>query len=181
MSNEEISEPESERGTLPVLHLSGTELSNSLRDRQTHRTWSTEATSQNGLIGDRSGRRLWANECDFLLAVVVSMVILNVIPDFDPLLKGVSFFFFYLLYFQVTEWLGATPAKWWFGLRVRSSNGNPASFGQIAIRTLCRVVEINPIFLGLFPAAVLVLFTRRHIRLGDWLAGTVVVRIEDLN
>lgn len=134
-----------------------------------------------GLIGDSSGRRLWASECDFLLAVIASMMLVIVLPNFDPLLKGLTFYVFFLLYFQLTEYFaGATPAKWWFGLRVRSVDGHKATFMQVAIRTAWRVLEINPIFMGAFPAAIFIAVTRRHVRLGDMMARTVVVRVENL-
>lgn len=155
-------------------------VTDAVRDRQSAGLNSRKSKPLEGLIADRSGRRLWANECDFLIAAVFAMTVVILLPDFDPLLKGLSFYLFFLLYYQITEYFGATPAKWWFGLCVRTINGGRASFSQIAIRTLFRVVEVNPIFLGLFPAALAVLCTRRHIRLGDWFAGTVVVRIEDV-
>jgi uncharacterized RDD family membrane protein YckC len=134
-----------------------------------------------GLFSDCSARRFWANECDFFLAAISAMMIVIVLPDFDPMLKGLSFYLFYLLYYQFTEYIGATPAKWWFGLCVRSLDGRRASFLQIGIRTLFRVLEANPLLLGFLPAGLFVLFTRRHVRLGDWLAGTVVIRTDYLN
>ncbi|MDB5346495.1 MAG: hypothetical protein JWP89_4872 [Schlesneria sp.] len=180
MSNEENSNAEDECVATPVVHLSGTELARSPQDRQSRQGWGVEESTQRGLIGDRSARRVWANEADFFLAAISAMSIVIVLPDFDPLLKGLSFYLFYLLYYQLTESLGATPAKWWFGLCVRSSDGRRASFWQVAIQTVSRIVETNPIFLGVFPAAFFVLCTRRHLRFGDWLAGTVVVRVENL-
>src|SRR4051812_34880949 len=115
MSNEDLSESHTERIATSVIQLSGTALTRSLQDRQAQQEWSIEEAQRYGLIGDRSGRRIWATQSDFILAVVVSMMALNVLPDFGPLLKGLSFYVFYLLYFQITEWIGATPAKWFFG------------------------------------------------------------------
>lgn len=132
-----------------------------------------------GLIGERSVRRFLASVWDLLLVVVVSLVSVAVLPEFDGI--GLFLFMFYLLYFQITECMGATPAKWWLGLQIRSIDGSRATVGQIAIRTICRLIETNPFFLCFLPAGFLILFTRRHVRLGDWLAGTVVVRVEDLN
>ena len=134
-----------------------------------------------GLIGDHSKRRLLAAVSDLLLALIGSMFLVIALPDFDPLWKGLSYYLFFLLYYQLTEYfLQATPGKWWFALRVKSINGNRPSFWQILIRTLLRVIELSPIFLGVIPGAYLVRFTRRHVRLGDILAGTVVARIENL-
>jgi uncharacterized RDD family membrane protein YckC len=165
----------------PAFQLEEHSVSESLKARQLRQSDTFRRRSVQGLIGDRSGRRFWATEADFLLAAISSMMSVIALPDFDPLWKGLSFYLFFLLYFQLTEFfLQATPAKWFFGLRVKSINGCRPSFMQISIRTLLRVVELNPILLGAFPAALFVLFTRRHVRLGDMLAGTVVARTEDL-
>ncbi|MCP3963087.1 MAG: hypothetical protein GY719_35050 [bacterium] len=43
------------------------------------------------------------------------------------------------------------------------------------MRTLLRVFEVNPLLFGSLPAGLLVAFTKKHQRLGDSLAGTVVV------
>ena len=47
---------------------------------------------------------------------------------------------------------------------------------QIRIRTLLRIVEVNPGGCGAIPAGIAVYCTSRRQRLGDWLAGTLVVR-----
>lgn len=131
------------------------------------------------LIGDRSAHRLWAADADFLLAAIVAMLAVIFSPDFDPLLKGLSFYVLYLLYFQINEYYwGTTPGKWWFGLCVRDNSGNRATAGQIAIRTLFRVIEVNPMFFGFFPAAVIAMMTAWRVRLGDMVAHTVVTRVE---
>ena len=129
-----------------------------------------------GLIGDRSARRIWAADIDFIFAAIVSMVFVIVLPDFDPLLKGLSFYILYLLYFQLTEYIfGTSPAKWWFGLCIRDQQGNRPSFLQITIRTFWRLLEVNPMFVGAFPAMLVCLLTRRRVRFGDMMAGTVVI------
>jgi uncharacterized RDD family membrane protein YckC len=69
---------------------------------------------------------------------------------------------------------GRTPGKRWNGLRVVRVGGQPIGFVASAIRNLLRVVD-------LLPAAYLVgitsiLVTRKNQRLGDIVAGTVVVR-----
>jgi hypothetical protein len=43
------------------------------------------------------------------------------------------------------------------------------------LRTLLRVIEVNPILLGALPAGIMLLVTKRRQRLGDLLAGTVVI------
>lgn len=146
----------------------------------TQNTGNGEETSQfQALTGDRSGHRLWAADADFFLAALVSMLAVILSPPFDPLLKGLSFYLLYLLYFQLTEYYwGTTPAKWWFGLCVRDDSGQRATARQIAIRTLFRVIEVNPMFFGFFPAAAIAMMTKRGVRLGDIVAHTVVTRVE---
>jgi uncharacterized RDD family membrane protein YckC len=132
-----------------------------------------------GLIGDRSARRIWSASADNLLALIVSMLAVISLPDFDPLLKGLSFYLIYVLYFQLTEYYFSTsPGKWWFGLCIRDHHGKRPSFLQITIRTFWRLVEANPILVGGLPAMLVCLNTRRRVRFGDMMAGTVVIRKE---
>ena len=82
----------------------------------------------------------------------------------------------YLGYFFLSEWLlGATPAKLFFRLQVRQLSGERCTARQIAVRTALRILEINPIF-GALPAGITILVTERRQRIGDLLAGTVVMR-----
>lgn len=67
----------------------------------------------------------------------------------------------------------ATPGKWLAGLRVRSADGGEASIAAVLIRNLMRLIDYPLFFLT---AAGLMESTQRHQRLGDLLAGTVVVR-----
>ena len=134
-----------------------------------------------GLMGDQSIRRLWAADFDFLLSAIVSMVTVIFLPDYDPMLKGLTFYVIYLIYFQLTEFYwGTTPAKWWFSLCVRDYRGKRPTAAQIGIRTLFRLLEVNPLFVGAFPAVLFVAMTERHVRLGDLVAGTVVTRVENV-
>lgn len=69
---------------------------------------------------------------------------------------------------------GRTPGKMAAGLRVVRASGAPVTFVTSAIRNVLRLVDVLPVFYGVGMAAVF--FTRRHQRLGDLAAGTVVVR-----
>jgi len=69
---------------------------------------------------------------------------------------------------------GRTPGKRWNGLRVVRVGGQPIGFLSSAIRNLLRIVDILPAFYLVGMTAVLV--TRKNQRLGDIVAGTVVVR-----
>jgi uncharacterized RDD family membrane protein YckC len=80
-------------------------------------------------------------------------------------------------YFAIFEWLwhGQTPGKRWMKLRVIREDGRPISFFEAAVRNLLRDFDIMP-----FPfysiGLISVFSTDRGQRVGDMLAGTVVVR-----
>ena len=69
---------------------------------------------------------------------------------------------------------GQTPGKRWMGIRVIRDTGHPVSFREAAARNLLRVVDFlpPPYLLG----ALFVAFHPRGKRVGDLVAGTVVVR-----
>ncbi|HEV8648817.1 MAG TPA: RDD family protein [Actinomycetes bacterium] len=84
-----------------------------------------------------------------------------------------SWFFGYFIAFE-TLWRGRTPGKAALGLRVVTREGAPVRFRHAAIRALLGLVDF---FLGLgFFAVVFILFTRDNQRLGDLVAGTLVLR-----
>jgi len=80
-------------------------------------------------------------------------------------------------YFAFFEWLwrGQTPGKRWMKLRVIREDGRPISFFEAVVRNLLREFDIMP-----FPfysiGLVSVFVTDRDQRVGDLVAGTVVVR-----
>jgi uncharacterized RDD family membrane protein YckC len=69
---------------------------------------------------------------------------------------------------------GRTPGKRWNGLRVVRVGGQPIGFVSSVIRNLLRLIDILPAFYLVGMTAVLL--TRKNQRLGDVVAGTVVVR-----
>lgn len=73
------------------------------------------------------------------------------------------------------RWGGQTPGKRLAGLRVMRDSGHPVDPYSTVVRNLVRIVDL----LLLFPygAGMLsVFFSKECKRLGDWAAGTVVVR-----
>jgi uncharacterized RDD family membrane protein YckC len=80
-------------------------------------------------------------------------------------------------YFAIFEWRwsGQTPGKRWLKLRVIREDGRPISFFEAMIRNLLRVIDfIFPPFYSI--GLISVFATDRDQRLGDLVAGTVVVR-----
>lgn len=84
-------------------------------------------------------------------------------------------------YFPVTEGLwGRSLGKQLTGTIVVNQNGDPPGVPRAIVRTLFRLVEVNPFLLGGLPAGVFVFNTKHCQRLGDMVAGTYVVRRDDL-
>jgi uncharacterized RDD family membrane protein YckC len=69
-------------------------------------------------------------------------------------------------------WNGRTPGKRAFGLRVIQTDGQPVGLGPVLLRNLFRPIDIVVVAIGAF----LILLTPRRQRLGDLVAGTIVVR-----
>ena len=83
-------------------------------------------------------------------------------------------FFGYFVFFE-TVWSGQTPGKRWLKLRVIREDGRPISFFEAMVRNLLRVVDfIVPPFYSI--GLISVFATDRDQRVGDLVAGTVVVR-----
>jgi uncharacterized RDD family membrane protein YckC len=79
----------------------------------------------------------------------------------------------YFIAFE-TLWRGRTPGKAALGLRVVTREGAPVRFRHAAIRALLGLVDF--LVLGGFLAVVFILLTRDNQRLGDLVAGTLVLR-----
>jgi len=80
-------------------------------------------------------------------------------------------------YFVFFEWLwnGQTPGKRWLKLRVIREDGRPITFFESAVRNLLRTFDmmLAPFYsIGLIS----VFITEKDQRVGDLIAGTVVVR-----
>ena len=83
-------------------------------------------------------------------------------------------------YFPVTEMLfGKTLGKLVTRTRVVNGAGNRPSFVQAIVRTLFRLIEVNPVLVGGLPAGIAVIASRSKQRLGDMVAGTYVLLDRD--
>ena len=85
------------------------------------------------------------------------------------------FFIIYVGYFVIFEtvWQGQTPGKRIAKIRVIRENGQPAGVFQATLRSLLRPID-DILFIGFF----LIVLTPKEKRLGDWLAGTLIVQTE---
>jgi len=87
-----------------------------------------------------------------------------------------SFFTLFFGYFIAFEklWNGQTPGKRLLGIRVVRDGGYPVELVGSTIRNLVRVIEL---FVGFYLVSVIsMLASSENKRLGDYAAGTIVVR-----
>lgn len=134
------------------------------------------AVEETASIGDCSKYRFFAASFDLPLACATAVVLALQLKPFGSVVQGVVSVAIFFLYYLVFEGVfNRTPGKYLFSLRVISLDGKPASWTQITIRTLWRFVEVNPLLIGAIPAAVFIVVSRTHRRIGDFFAKTLVV------
>ena len=127
---------------------------------------------------------------DLLIMSVVCQMLLNLIVYAFALLAsalgasgeawvaaigGLGFFALYNGYFILLEWLlnGQTPGKRLLHIRVIKQGGYALRFLDTLLRNLLRVIDFLPLFYGVGLTSLLL--TRDSQRLGDLVAGTLVV------
>lgn len=126
--------------------------------------------------GDATKARFIATAIDHIIAFGMMLVVVRSVPETWPVLRGISVIAGYLGYFFILEGMwGRTLGKYFQGLIVRRLDGSSAGWSAALIRTLLRVVEVNPILFGAIPAGLVLISSKRRQRIGDMLAGTVVV------
>src|SRR5262245_43102344 len=129
------------------------------------------------VMGDASQARFFAFFLDHLLALGLMIFAAALVPPEYPGARWAAFIAVYVAYFLVLEAVWSrTPGKFFQGLVIRRLDGTRCGWKAAVIRFACRIVEINPLLLGGLPAGIAILYTKRRQRIGDLLAGTVVVR-----
>ena len=88
-------------------------------------------------------------------------------------LLNFSFFWGYYILFEWL-WNGQTPGKRVVKIRVLRLDGNPAGFTEVLLRNLVRPVDFLPGGYGL--GLLVMLLNEKSRRLGDFAAGTLVIR-----
>src|SRR5688500_12590540 len=100
-------------------------------------------------------------------------------PGWEPWILGAGIlllfglFWGYYIWFE-TRWSGQTPGKRLMRLRVIKDGGYPIDFRAAVIRNLMRYVDFLP--WGYAIGITSIFFSRDYKRLGDFVAGTLVVR-----
>ncbi len=111
-----------------------------------------------------------------LMAVAVpAMARLGAFGWFGPVLVVFLPFFITWVYFPLFEtiWKGQTPGKRVAHIRVIKESGRPVNAFEAIARNLVRIVDFLPAMYGF--GVLCMLLNSRHRRLGDFVAGTVVV------
>jgi uncharacterized RDD family membrane protein YckC len=133
------------------------------------------------LAGLMSRFLAWLVDLFMVLALTTAawVVIAQALAFFPGFAQAVFFVAYFLIdwgYAIATEtfWSGQTVGKRVLGLRVIQQSGVRIGFLQAVIRNLARAVDRLPLFY--LVGAVAAVFSRSHQRLGDMMAGTIVVR-----
>jgi uncharacterized RDD family membrane protein YckC len=114
------------------------------------------------------------------LLLVGSLLIAFLVPDDSfktafMLIYGFVVWFGYFILFE-SLWNGQTPGKRAFHLRVIRDGGYPVNFFAVAARNLIRLADFMPL---LYVAGSFSVFlSPRYQRLGDMVAGTLVIKEE---
>ena len=118
----------------------------------------------------------------FLLIVFIAEILLPTAARFTPRAWTWAAAIFFLCAFVLysgyyalfeTFWNGQTPGKRLVRLRVISDSGRPVTVYEAVVRNLLRIVDQFP---GLYVVGIISVFlTARNKRVGDIVAGTVVV------
>lgn len=126
------------------------------------------------------GSRMIALIVDSLIqgaaVLALTVVLAGIGEEIAGILYLVAVFVIVWGYFPVFEslWSGRTPGKRLQRLRVVRTDGQPAGVGPVIVRNIVRIADFLPAFYA--AGSLSILLSRRHQRLGDLAAGTMVVR-----
>ncbi len=130
-------------------------------------------------IGVVTKGRLFAAGFDNLFATVLGLVSGRMVSEGSSSLEAVApvvAIVAYSAYFVLFEALvSRTPGKMMFKLEINRLDGGAIGWPEASVRTFLRVIEANPLLLGILPGGIFVVLSKRRQRLGDLLAGTLVV------
>jgi uncharacterized RDD family membrane protein YckC len=117
---------------------------------------------------------------------MVLLVLFLLTPDFvlgNPLYQETLWIWVtpVILYFPVLEGIwGRTLGKLIAGTMVVDNSGKAPGIWKAVLRTIMRLIEVNPVGAGGVLAGIVVAMSQKRQRLGDMLARTYVVRVKDL-
>jgi uncharacterized RDD family membrane protein YckC len=138
------------------------------------------------------GSRFMAVFADTVIQIVVFLVLIIVdqtatggtifsrLSSYQLWLKAVLTFLIFCLfwgYYAGFEalWNGQTPGKRWAGIRVIKETGRPINAFEAIARNFLRIIDLLPIVPPYAVGIVTMLLNSKNRRLGDFVAGTLVV------
>jgi uncharacterized RDD family membrane protein YckC len=109
----------------------------------------------------------------FVLLIIINMTVTIVSPGLAAALSLLLFFVIWWFYGVLFETFmnGQTPGKYVLGLRVLTDSGQPINGMQATLRNLLRAADLLLPLLGML----VMTLNRKYQRLGDLVAGTIVV------
>src|SRR5215510_4337685 len=136
------------------------------------------------------GNRFLAAAIDHLIQVLMFLALIIIWGWFSEwkFARSVGAWFAALLIFAVfliywgyfvlfeTFWNGQTPGKRIMKLRVVREDGRPIRFFEAFVRNLLRILDITPPSFTYEIGVASIIFSARSKRIGDFVAGTVVVK-----
>lgn len=136
-------------------------------------------------VQDVTGARIVAGIIDVILLAILFIVMSAIFGEsesgdggFSANLSGAPFLLYILLsfgYYFVMEWkLGQTVGKKLLNIKVASLDGQPLAPGQVALRTMLRIIDGLP-FLYIV-GLICIIASKQKQRIGDMAARTVVVK-----
>lgn len=110
-----------------------------------------------------------------LVPSLISDGSINFLAQWIWAIQSMTTFAIYVGYFVVLEtlWRGQTPGKKWAKIKVIRDNGQPERLPQAILRALLRPVD-DMLFIGVF----FIIFSPQEKRIGDMVAGTIVIQEE---
>jgi uncharacterized RDD family membrane protein YckC len=122
------------------------------------------------------GLRTVATILDWFILVFASMFLFILVEAVMPpeIVVGLTCIMALLYYILFEGKFGATPGKMLVGLKVVQSDGGPCDYQAATMRTALRIIDFLPV--TYLVAVVSVWLSPRKQRIGDRLAGTMVVK-----
>ena len=138
------------------------------------------------------GSRFMAVFADSAIQLVVLLLLLIVdrtalggtlfahLAGYQVWIEAVLIFLLFCLfwgYYAAFEalWNGQTPGKRWAGIRVIKETGRPINAFEAIARNFLRIIDLIPFFPPYAVGIVTMLLNSKNRRLGDFVAGTLVV------
>ena len=126
--------------------------------------------------------RRWAGTIiDLVLLATVLIVPLIALANSATAWLSLIGVFVVLGYYPITEGIwGQTLGKLITGMVVVDEHGRQPGIPKALLRTLLRLVEVNPFLVGGIPAGIALLVSKDHQRIGDMAAHTYVIPLKAL-